>query len=387
MTDLVGLFILYNLTKDINVMDIGLYRDDGLMIIKESNGPKCERTKKIILNEFRRIKLKVDIISDVKTVNFLDVNFDLRKGIYQPYRKENSNPIYVHPLSNHPKSIIRHIPKSISKRISDNSSNLETFNKHKYFYNRALKDSGYKNTQIEFIEPTHPNTNTNRNRKRKILWYNPPFNLKLKTNLGMKFLNLIKKHFPINNILHKIFNKNTIKLSYSCNENLEKIIKKHNNKILNKNSTPIATESCNCRIKSKCPLKGNCQITSVVYQATISTKENPNEKKYYIGMTNNNFKERFTGHKCSFENNEYKNRTSLSKYYNELVEQGYSPIVNWKILKKAKTCSSLNSPCYLCLYEKLFILTFRERDKLLNKKHENSINCKHYKNHLLSNLV
>ena len=38
-----------------------------------------------------------------------------------------------------------------------------------------------------------------------------------RTNIGKKFFNLIKKHFPNGNLLHKIlFSKSTLKVSYNC---------------------------------------------------------------------------------------------------------------------------------------------------------------------------
>ena len=36
-------------------------------------------------------------------------------------------------------------------------------------------------------------------------------NVSVKTNIGKKFFNLDRLHFPKNNKLHKIFNSNTIK--------------------------------------------------------------------------------------------------------------------------------------------------------------------------------
>ena len=50
------------------------------------------------------------------------------------------------------------------------------------------------------------------------------------TNVGRDFLNLVSKHFPKNHRYRKIFNKNNMKVSYSCTDNLQTIIKKHNRK-------------------------------------------------------------------------------------------------------------------------------------------------------------
>ena len=93
----------------------------------------------------------------------------------------------------------------------------------------------------------------------------------------MKFLHLVDKHFPRSTKLHKLFNRNTIKVSYSCTDNMAKIIKNHNKKVTSKD-TPMSPK-CNCREKETCPLNGNCQATSVIYEAKVKTATNP-EKKY-----------------------------------------------------------------------------------------------------------
>ena len=56
------------------------------------------------------------------------------------------------------------------------------------------------------------------------------------TNIGKKFLALIDKHFgkEREDKLHKLFNRHTVKLSYSCTPNIETLIKAHNRKILTK---------------------------------------------------------------------------------------------------------------------------------------------------------
>ena len=45
------------------------------------------------------------------------------------------------------------------------------------------------------------------------------------TNIGREFLNLISKHFPKNHQYSKIFNKNNMKVCYSCTDNLQTIIR------------------------------------------------------------------------------------------------------------------------------------------------------------------
>ena len=73
------------------------------------------------------------------------------------------------------------------------------------------------NTNLQFDRTcTDKNNEKNKTRKRKITWFNPPININVATNVGKTFLALIDKHFPKNERLSKIFNRNTIKVSYSC---------------------------------------------------------------------------------------------------------------------------------------------------------------------------
>ena len=61
-----------------------------------------------------------------KTVDFLDVTFDLDNNVYKPFRKENSKPTYINKHSNHPPSILKQLPKSLEKRISDKDALKES---------------------------------------------------------------------------------------------------------------------------------------------------------------------------------------------------------------------------------------------------------------------
>jgi len=141
----------------------------------------------------------------------------MTKGTYKPYMKPDNTPVYINKDSNHPPSILKQLPQAIEKRISDISSNEEIFNNAIPAYTEALKKSGF-NEKVSFEKPdtTKNHTEMKKKRKRKIIWFNPPYSISVKTNIGRTFLQLIKKHFPKHNSLHKIFNKNTLKISYSC---------------------------------------------------------------------------------------------------------------------------------------------------------------------------
>ncbi len=49
-----------------------------------------------------------------------------------------------------------------------------------------------------------------------IIWFN-------KTNITRNFVRLIDKHFSPNHKLHKVFNKNKVKVSYTCTNNINEI--------------------------------------------------------------------------------------------------------------------------------------------------------------------
>ncbi|CAH3035607.1 unnamed protein product, partial [Pocillopora meandrina] len=83
--------------------------------------------------------------------------------------------------------------------------------------------------------------------------------------------------------------------------NMGSIINNHNKKILiNNNTTP--QNGCNYMqlpTKNTCPLDGNCLQPSVIYQATVTRKDN-NTTETYIGLTENDFKTRYRNHTPSF---------------------------------------------------------------------------------------
>ena len=146
--------------------------------------------------------------------------------------------------------------------------------------------------------------------------------MNIPTNIGREFLNLVSKYFPKNHRYNKIFNKNNIKVNYSCTDNLQTIIKKHNRKILETSKTPSTENNCNCRKKEKngCPLKNSCLTSSVVHNANVTT-ESDTIRKNYIGQTEGSFKQRYTQHKLSFRNRNYSNSTEVSKHIWTLKER------------------------------------------------------------------
>ena len=335
--ELVGIFILHQLSRVYNNNNIGLYRDDGLAVFKNISGPQAEKIKKHFQNIFRKNNLNIIVKCNLKVVDYLDVTLNLSDGSYKPFHKPNSEINYIHRESNHPPTIIKQLPLSVESRLSKLSSDENVFIQAASVYQEALKRAGYKhklkyknsnkynsnnnnnqhicnsndtkndtnynnnkfkfdhndkwdkddnnnkdnfngyeskdsndnnNNNVKFYSNdnrgninSHNNYNSNSNdnrdniknkdtnnnnrnnnnnnnndnmesnynnnprkRNRNIIWFNPPFSKNVATKIGRYFLNLLDKHFPQDHKFHKIFNRNNIKVSYSCMPNIKSAI-------------------------------------------------------------------------------------------------------------------------------------------------------------------
>ena len=230
--ELVGLYVLNLLGDKFGRNNLGLYRDDGLAYFKNVSGPKSDRIRKDIIKIFKDIGLKITIETNLKRVNFLDVTFDLQTETFKPYHKPNDLPSYINTKSNHPPNIIKAIPESISRRISNISSDENIFHHAAPYYNNALASAGYQ-TNIDY-SPNIISQDKSRKRSRNVIWYNPPYSINVKTNIARHFLNLIDRHFPKGHKFRKLFNRNNVKVSYSCMPNFAAIVTSHNKRILSK---------------------------------------------------------------------------------------------------------------------------------------------------------
>ena len=172
------------LSKKYDKNDFGLYRDDGLAVLKNKSGPQSEQVKKNIQKIFKEQGLDIIIQCNMKVVNYLDVTFNLNDRTYKPYTKPNNEIKYIHKNSNHPPSVTRQIPLSIESRLSTLSFNEKIFQEEVPPYQKALQNSGYRHT-LTYKRPENDNNSTNinkikRNSKQQIIWFNPPLNLKMK---------------------------------------------------------------------------------------------------------------------------------------------------------------------------------------------------------------
>ena len=269
-------------------------------------------------------------------------------------------------------------------RLSNLSSSKDEFDLASPPYQDALKKAGYKE-KLKFEKPV-PNTNQkSKNRSRNCIWFNPPYSLAVSTNLTKLYADIIKKAFPKNHLyLNKLFNKNNLKMSYSCAPNMDKIVSTHNMKLLDikdVNQPQPKTCSCSAADKINCPLDNVCLSTEIVYQADVSSTDGAT--KHYIGLTEPTFKKRLYNHRKSFKNREYEHETTLSTYIWQLKDKNIGYSIKWKLLKQSRAYSPITQKCHLCLDEKLLILKNYTNPAFLNKSSELFGKCRHRLKHLL----
>ena len=84
------------------IPDLGIYRDDGLAVTR-STARQTKKLKQKLVKVFEDEGLRITVIANTHSVNFLDVNLDLSNGEFKPYMKPNDTPLYVNSQSNHPK--------------------------------------------------------------------------------------------------------------------------------------------------------------------------------------------------------------------------------------------------------------------------------------------
>ena len=141
--------------------------------------------------------------------------------------------------------------------------------------------------------------------------------MNVKMNVGKTFFKLLQKYFPSTHPMYTTFNKDKIKISYSCCPNMGSIISSHNKQIVNSNSTEYG---CNCSNVDECPLENKCLTLGIACRAD-ATNNKTNEHKYYYGISDTPFKERYENHKTSFRHISHLTAPDLSKYCWKLVEK------------------------------------------------------------------
>ena len=83
--ELVGVFVHNKLSGFFEKRAVGLYRDDGLDVLRNMSGHSADSARKDIIEMFKTHGLRITIDIHQTTTNFLDVTFNLVTGKHRPY--------------------------------------------------------------------------------------------------------------------------------------------------------------------------------------------------------------------------------------------------------------------------------------------------------------
>ena len=261
---------------------------------------------------------------------------------------------------------MKNIPLAVNKRLSCISSDKEVFDNAAPLYQEELDRAGYSH-KLEYQEEPPKGK---RKRHKKIIWFNPPFSVNVRTNVGRRFLGLLDKHFPKGSLLYPVINRYKVKLSYRCLPSIGSMLSQHNKKLLGEGEEMFR---CRCQDKSSCPLPGRCTTDKLVYRATVTSD---NSTETYVGMTANKFKDRFSKHKWDFKHRPENGATKLADHIWKLQDNAEEFKIEWEIVKRANPFSPVSRKCNLCIEEKYQIL-FNPGQASLNSRLELFASCRH----------
>ena len=297
------------------------------------------------------------------------------------------------------------IGPGVNKRLSMLNSNQELFSQAVPVYQEALRRSKH-NHLLEFSkEPYRPTSSgfnlqeplpeqpASRRRRRDVIWWNPPFSMNVKTNVGGRFLALIDQCFPRGSLMGKAFNRNNLKLSYRTCPNMGQIVAKHNKKVLAASRPKeVAKRTCDCpkatREAGTCPLQGYCLDSNIVYQAEVveTRTDGVKKKETYVGCAATDWKSRKGNHEKSFKHQRYMHETVLSSHIWALKARGSTFSIAWRILDRGAPYNPGTKACMLCCKERFFIIR-RPDLATLNSRQEVGNHCLHKASSLLSNVA
>ena len=132
-----------------------------------------------------------------------------------------------------------------------------------------------------------------------------------------------------------------------------------------------------CRCHQPSPLCPNlCKAKNIVYRCRV-TPPNNSKVETYTGLTSQTLKKRWEKHMSDCRRG---CGTTLATFVGKLRDSGVDIDIfahlEWAVKKHATPFNPVSNQCFLCLYEKYFILWDRQ-DASLNKRTEIFSVCRH----------
>ena len=95
LCELIGIYIQSLLESTLEKDQMSLYRDDGLIILRNINSQQTDKIRKKTISIFKSIDFKIEITTNLREVDFLEVTFNLERTTYRLYKKPNDNLMYI----------------------------------------------------------------------------------------------------------------------------------------------------------------------------------------------------------------------------------------------------------------------------------------------------
>ena len=150
-------------------------------------------------------------------------------------------------------------------------------------------------------------------------------------------------------------------------------------------------------------MDNKCLTNKIVYKAEVKTSDGINElsTEVYFGISETEVTSRYNNHAMSFRNRTHENDTKLSKYIWSLKDEIRTLIVRGPFSKNLLDTIGIDIVLYgivlyvlygivsksrnLCLLEKLIVCKFKDKDRLLNKRLDLVLKCRHGNKYILMN--
>ena len=143
------------------------------------------------------------------------------------------------------------------------------------------------------------------------------------------------------------------------------------------------SKSCNCRVKSECPLNGQYQVTDIIYKCTALSPGKPN--KVYLETAEGDFKKRFIIIGSRLTMNLGQMIPPFQNIYGNYKKHQIQARLFLPIAKKVRIYSNISKTCLLCFHEKLEIINYPRPEELLNKRSKLISRCRHANKLLMRN--
>ena len=104
LCELAGIYLLSKLLEIIPKDQSGLYRDDGLLLLRKMNDQKTDKIRKQVIQLFKDAGFLLEIETKCKQIDFLDATLNLNPGLHLPYKKPKIHFLHQHFFKSPPSS-------------------------------------------------------------------------------------------------------------------------------------------------------------------------------------------------------------------------------------------------------------------------------------------